>query len=194
MKKFYKYLIIFILFTASIYSQPKNDENYIPVKSTEQISVTANASANVIRGVTISSMVTDFSVDDLDFGDIFATGSTQTRSIANSNGRRFMATGQAGRYIFINYTSTVTLSNALWVAQYGGTTSTIPFTTTPIPDGTGANPNYVNPYPIVNGNSYLLINSGGIGTLYIWVGGRITIAANKPAGDYIGTFTISVSY
>jgi len=156
----------------------------------QTVSVTATGSAYVMRGVTVSTTGTN----TLNYGDILATGSTQTRSISNANGQKFLATGTPGYYVHINYTPTVTLSNALWVAQYGGTTGTITFSSNPAPQHTLGNSNYVNPVTITNGGSYLLTNSNGIGVIYIWVGGQISIIPNQPAGDYIGSFSITVSY
>jgi hypothetical protein len=151
--------------------------------------ITAPVTASLIRGLTIQA---DGS-NTLSFGEIVVTGSSQPRSIPNSNGQRFKVTGQPERNTSITYDETVTLDNNAWVAVNGGTQSTLTFTTTTI-DHTGSGTNYVNPVPVISGASVPLPNVSGTGTLYLWVGGAIVVPANHPQGDYIGTFHISVAY
>ena len=53
---------------------------------------------------------------------------------------------------------------------------------------------YSNPTSITSGSTLPLVNDNGTGELNVWVGGAITVSANQPAGDYVGTFSISVNY
>jgi len=155
-----------------------------------QLSTTATASLTVLRGVSISLTGSN----SLAFGDIYAQPNSQTRTITNQLGQQFLVQGNPGTNVIINYSSSSTLNNALWVLQNGGTQGTISYTANPLPVQTLANSTYTNPVTVNNGSSVVLTNSGGIGKLYIWVGGQITINANQPVGDYIGYFNINVSY
>jgi hypothetical protein len=169
-------IIIFLTFTTS----------------TLQSQVYTQAStgyATIIRGVALSLPGTN----SLDFGDIVVTTAVQTITISNQNGQKFLATGQNGKSIIITYPSSITLSNSAWVAQNGGTTSTLTFTSSTL-KRTGTNSSYVSPVDVTSGSSVVLPNLSGIGTLYLWAGGSIIVSANKPHGAYEGTYTLSISY
>lgn len=155
-----------------------------------QLSVTANASLLVLKGVSISVSGSN----TLAFGDIFASNSTQTKTITNQNGQKFLIQGNPGSNVIINYSSSVTINNSLWALQYGGTQGTINFSVNPLPVQTLANSNYINPITVNNGGSVVLTNSSGVGKLYLWIGGQITVNPNQPIGDYIGYININVSY
>lgn len=149
-------------------------------------SSTATATVNMIKPLSISAINST-----INFGEIILSGSSFVKNLDPSQGAVFKIEGHPNRNVIISYSYT-TLSNAQWVSQYGGTVGTLSF----LPDvvHTGSSSSYQLPKTITNGGSYQLINSGGIGVLYVWVGGSINIAANQPVGDYSGTFNIMVSY
>lgn len=154
---------------------------------------TANTTATVnialIRGLTITTSGSN----TLDFGEIVVTGSSQSSSITNANGQKFLITGHPGYPTTVNYSSSVTLNNNAWVATNGGTQSTLTFTTNTA-DETGLSSTYTDPDEIESGSSINLPNNSGIGTLYLWIGGAIAVPANHPQGDYVGTLNVSVAY
>lgn len=129
--------------------------------------------------------------NSINFGEIILTGSTFIKNLDPSNVGLFRIEGHPNGNIVISFSFT-SLSNAQWVSQCGGTVGTLNF----IADvaHTGSSSTYQNPVSVTNGGSHQLVNSGGIGVLYIWVGGSINILSNRPTGDYTGTFNIMVSY
>lgn len=149
-------------------------------------SSSATASVNMIKPLSITALNST-----IDFGEIILSGSSFIKNLEPSQGAIFRVEGHPNRNVIISYSYT-TMSNAQWVSQYGGTLGSLNF----YPDvvHTGASSTYQNPVPIINGGSYQLVNSGGIGLLYVWVGGSIKIFSDQPAGDYSGTFNIMVSY
>ena len=184
------------LFLNTSFSQTESEEAEIDLSAASgigdaiQLSTTASASLLVLKGVSISVSGSN----TLAFGDIFASSSTQTKTITNQNGQQFLIQGNPGSNVIINYSSSVTLSNSLWALQYGGTQGTIIYSVNTLPVQTLANSNYINPVTVNNGGSVVLTNSSGVGKLYLWVGGKITVNPNQPVGDYIGYININVSY
>lgn len=164
------------------------------VSYSQTASTTAITSAYVSRGVSFSSDERDaFSTSDIDFGDILIKTTAQNFTMLPQDGRRFRATGEVGKTFTTTYSLSVTLSNATWAAQYGAPTGTIVFTTATAKK-TGTNPNYVNPQNLPNGGTTVFQNVNGEGVCYIWVGGTLNVPANQRAGEYVGTFNITVSY
>jgi hypothetical protein len=157
-------------------------------------STTATTTAYIAKGVSFSSESRDaFSTDDIDFGDILIKTTPQSFTMLPQDGRRFKATGEVGKTFTTTYSLSVTLSNATWAARYGAPTGTIVFTTATAKK-TGTNPNYVNPQNLPNGGTTVFQNVNGEGVCYIWVGGTLNVPANHRAGEYVGTFNITVSY
>lgn len=140
----------------------------------------------MIKPLSISSIN-----DVINFGEIILSGSSFIKNLSPSSGAVFRIEGHPNRNVIISFNYT-NLSNAQWVSQFGGTVGSLSFTADVV--HTGSNPAYQNPVIVQNGSSYQLVNSGGIGLLYVWVGGTLNIQANQPAGDYEGTFKIMVSY
>jgi hypothetical protein len=178
-----KYSIFFLIFffisiNSDIYSQP-----------TQIFTQASTGYVTIIRGVAISLVGSN----SLDFGDVVVTNSVQTVTITNQNGQKFLATGEQGKSIIITYSPTVTLSNSAWVAVNGGTVSTLTFNSSTL-KRTGTSSSYVSPVDVTSGSSVVLPNLSGIGTLYLWAGGSITVSANKPHGEYEGTYAISIAY
>jgi len=145
----------------------------------QSASTSASGTVNIIQPLSITS-----TGGNLDFGDIILTGSTTTYQILPSQGQYFQIMGHPGRSVSIVFNS-INLSNAIWVGLNGGTVGDLLFV-----------PVVVNSQsePIISGNFYPLIINGSMGILDIRVGGSISVTANQPHGDYIGTFTVSVSY
>lgn len=149
----------------------------------------ATSTATVVKPVSITLSGSG----SLDFGEIIVTPSLQERFISNQEGQRFLVTGHPGRSVIISYPPSISLSNSAWVAVNGGTTSTVTFNANTV-TGTGSNSNYTSPVNISSGSGVVLPTVDNSGLLYIWLGGTINIEANKPPGNYTGSFTISVSY
>lgn len=141
----------------------------------------ANASATVIAAIGIANTV------DLDFGAIVPSGSsgTVTQSAAASPVRTpaggvtlgsaaavspatFTVTGEG------NATYAITLPGAPVTITDGGSNSMTIDAFSSSPNGTGT------------------LSGGGSQTLY--VGGRLNVGVNQPAGIYTGTFNVTVTY
>lgn len=152
----------------------------------QQYGNSAIAKVNMIKPLSITSINST-----IDFGEIILSGSNFIKSLNPSEGAIFKIEGHPNRNVIISFNQ-LTLSNSEWVSQNGGTLGTLNFEADVV--HTGANPSYQSPVSVQNGNSYQLINSSGIGILYLWVGGSLNIQANQPIGDYQGTFNIMVSY
>lgn len=177
-----KKLIIFFVFLFIAAS----NNNFIYCQSTANTS--ADITLNLIKGLTL----TTYGSNTLDFGEIVVTSNSQLVEISNQNGQVFHATGHPWRGVVVSYSSSVALNNNAWVAVNGGTQSTLTFITN-IADG-NYEPNYAN-NPVPSGSAgYLVPNSSGVGQGYLWVGGKITIAANQAPGNYIGQLSVAIAY
>lgn len=149
-------------------------------------STSATASVNMIMPLSITAISST-----INFGEIVLSRNSFVRYLTPAEGAIFKIIGHPGRSVTVSYNFSE-LSNSQWVGQNGGTVGTLSFF--PEVVHTGSNSSYQNPVTVQNGNSYILITSGSVGVLYIWVGGSINILTNQPAGDYIGTFNVTVSY
>lgn len=189
MKKTYSVLLksLFLAFTLYFLA---------PVNIYSQASTTLGVYARVLRIMTVNTV----GANQLNFGNISVTTSSQNFSISNQNGQKFEATGSTNYVIYADWPQTVTLNNYAWVISNGGTNGTITFSPNDIIQHTGDNSNWSNPSN-VSRNTYNYSNlyfrdtdNDGIGKVYFWLGGGLTVPANQPTGNYIGTLTFTVSY
>jgi hypothetical protein len=120
----------------------------------------------------------------LDFGEIILTGTSFTQNITPSTGQRFLISGQPNRAITLIYNS-IELTNAANPPNLIERVGTLTFS-----------PNVVNNagVNILSSDSVVLVNKGNVGEYELWVGGSIFVKSDQPHGDYIGTFTITVTY
>jgi hypothetical protein len=151
-------------------------------------SATAPITVSIIRALTIQNVA-----GNLQFPEVIMNGTQQTVSKTNSNGVRFLISGHSNRNVTVNYDLTAELNNNNYVAVNGGTNGTMTFTTN-VADQTGINTTYTNATPMTNGSTTQLVNNNGTGQLNVWVGGSITASSTQAAGDYTGTFNITVHY
>lgn len=154
--------------------------------SAQLSSISGTARVNMIKPLSITAIN-----NSINFGEIILSGSAFVYSLHPSQGAIFKIEGHPNRNVVISYTYSL-LSNAQWVAQYGGTVGSLSFTPKVI--HTGSISVYDLPEPVINGGSYQLPEENRIGILYVWVGGSLNIQANQPVGDYTGTFNITVTY
>ncbi len=151
---------------------------------------TASADATVSTKITKGLAIANIG-GSLDFGTILMTGSAQNPSITTQSGANFEVTGHPNKDVTVDFSS-VDLDNNAWASPLSAPTGTITFT--PTVEETGTSSTYSSPNIVTTGNTITLNNVNGTGTLYLWVGGALGIAANQPAGDYTGTFTVTVAY
>lgn len=166
-------ILIFFTLSISIFAQSNASAN-------------ANISASLKHGLTIANVG-----GDIDFGEIVLDGSAQNPSITPGSGTSFLVTGHPNTSVTVTF-SDVTLDNNAWVGTNGGTAGTMTFT--PAMEETGSNNTYTGANAITSSSSQTLANVTGVGTLYLWLDGSLSVAADQPAGDYTGTFTVSVAY
>ncbi len=141
-------------------------------------STTADATANIVSAISISK------VDNLRFGNV-AAGSSVGTVVLTATGTRSKTGG-------------VTLSNvntggpASFTVSGDGTATyaiTLPSTPTTLTDG-GTNNMTVDTFTSQPAGTGAL--TGGTQTLT--VGATLHVGANQPAGNYTGTFSVSVDY
>ena len=149
--------------------------------------ISENINISLISGLSLKKIG-----GDIDFGEVVATDSKQWKTKKPNNGARFVVTGFPDRKVTITYSRKVIVNNNQWVSNYSGNNGTMKFIAHV--RNTGNKSTYTNPRRVRSGKRYKLENSNGIGKLYLWVGGRIKIAANQPQGKYVGTFTLTVAY
>ena len=167
MKKLLFILLIILSATPAIFSQ------------TVFASQNAEAYANLIVPLSITP-----TSGDLDFGEIILTGSPYSPAIRPTSGKLFVVNGHPARTINVTFNDII-LDNNLWVAATGGVPGLLTFTPdVELDDGTN----------VISGDSHMLVLNGGVGELLFWVGGSISIAGNQSHGDYLGLFTLDVSY
>lgn len=150
----------------------------------------ASANADVLASLKKGLSITN-NTGDLNFGDIILIGSASTPLITPDAGVQFEVVGHPGKTVAVTFNS-VTLINDAWVVSNGGTTDNLVFT--PDVDETAGNSAYTGANNVTSGNTIALVNSSGLGYLYLWLGGSIAIKANQEQGDYVGTFTMNVAY
>ncbi|CAN5218680.1 hypothetical protein BH09PSE3_BH09PSE3_10090 [soil metagenome] len=144
------------------------------------MATTATASATVVTVQPLSLVKSD----DLDFGSMIATATAGTVKIDPSTDVRTTTGGvvvaggtpAAARFVaagLVNVLGIITLPTSITLNRTGGGgTMTIGTVTT-------------------NGSNIRLF-AGPI--LDVRVGGTLSVGANQPAGDYVGTFNITVVY
>jgi len=147
---------------------------------------TAAVAAQLKKGLAVTN-----EGGSLDFGETILTGVIQSDNITNDAGANFKVLGHPNRNVTITF-SAVNLTNDAWNVTMGGGTDDI-LVFTPTMDQSGSSPVHaVN--AVTSGNTLPLPNVTGTGTLYLWVGGSIAIAADQEHGDYVGTFQVDVAY
>jgi len=154
-----------------------------PAHAADQ-SGTANAA--VVRPNTL------IKTDDLDFGTLVSSPTAGTATInpvtnarttsggvtpAGSTPQRAVFQGTGGILLI-----TVTGDNSVTLTRAGGGTMTASLVRAATTSGGGIT---------ILGSSATLLPSG-VQTYYI--GGTLNVGANQPAGDYSGTFTLTVNY
>jgi hypothetical protein len=143
---------------------------------------------SLVRGLTMQA-----ATNTLDFGEIFVKPVSQQNFINQENGLKYLATGHPNRNATVTYDNSVTLTNSSWVASNGGQQGSILFTTATAQQ-TGNSPEYQNPSNLTSGSTATMVNDGGTGKLYMWLGGKLDVPADQPHGVYSGTFNISIAY
>ncbi len=155
---------------------------------------TANASANVKISLKKGLAISNVGGTEISFADVVVTSSAQTPTVAAGAGAHFLVSGHPNKPVTMTF-STVSLNNDAWVTSFGGgTNSTMTFT--PAMQHTGSESVYASgtPSDITSGNSVNLVNVSGVGNLNLWVGGSMAIAADQAQGDYVGSFSVTVTY
>lgn len=167
-------IVLCFLFISKIFSQSSSNFT-IPVL----ISVSNSLIINKVSG-------------DMDFGEVLSTTGSQILTKSPEDGVLFEVTGISRAEISIDYSTNIVLDNSDWITNYGGENGDLTF----IPNvrHTRKNPTYTNSRNLRDGRIIKLKNDSGIGKLFIWLGGELTVNPNQEAGDYKGTFNITVAY
>jgi hypothetical protein len=148
---------------------------------------TANATATVVRPITVSSSV------DLAFGNVVPGGTAGTLTLTAASSTAATAAGgvtQPGTQV-----GTVTAAK-FDVAGEGGLTYsiTLPASAATI-TGPAAATMTVDTFTSDLGASGTLSGAlGAAGSQSFYVGGKLHVGANQAAGNYTGTFSVTVAY
>ena len=147
---------------------------------------TANATATVVRPITVSSST------DLAFGNVVPSGSIGTLTVAASATPAPVAAGgvtQPG-------TQAGTITAAVFdVAGEGSLTYsiTLPGAAATI-NGPSAATMTVDTFTSSIASGTLSGSLGSAGTQSFYVGGKLHVGINQTAGNYTGTFSVTVAY
>ena len=156
----------------------------------------AQVSANAEVKITLKKAlaIANPGASDVDFGEVLLTGGVQTPSVAPASGANFVVTGHPNRDIAITF-GTASITNNAWNTSMGGGVNDA-ITFTPDVEETSNEPVYASGTPgtVTTGDTETLANTAGTGTLYLWIGGDLAVAADQEHGDYTGTFTLTVAY
>lgn len=155
---------------------------------------TANATAPVKISLKKGLSVSNVGGTEISFTDVVVTSSAQTPTVAAGNGAHFLVSGHPNKPVTMTFSS-VSLNNDSWVTSFGGgTNSTMTFTPTMQQTGSESVYSSGTPSDVTSGNSVKLVNVSGVGNLNLWVGGSMSIAADQAQGDYVGSFSVTVTY
>ena len=176
MKKNIQVFLLILFFHTLVYAQIFSTSLDFPI------------SMNVQNSLTISKVK-----GELDFGEVLSTPISQSLTIDPEFGVLFEVIGISRERIMVDYTANVILNNYNWVSL-NPLSEPDDLTFTPDVRQTGARSTYINSTNLRNGKRIRLSNDNGIGKLYIWVGGDLVINPNQKAGEYEGSFNITVTY
>jgi len=153
-------------------------------------SATAPVSLRISKALAISNIG-----GSLVFLPVLESGSGSTETITQANGANFRVTGHPNRAVTITYAD-VTLTNNQWNTDNSmpaGNNASMTFEADM--NHTGSSSTWAAGTSVsTGGDTHNLVNVTGTGTLYLWVGGDVDVAAGQNIGDYVGTLTVSVAY
>ena len=139
-------------------------------------SANINATATVFQAMTVSG------ARDLDFGNVFP-GVAKAVGIAAPTSGQFALTGQNSANVDLSFTLPTDLVDGgnnlpigTWTGCHNTSNATAGCTSfTPSAGSTAS-------------------QFSGTGSLWVWVGGTVSPAANQAAGTYTGTVTLTAAY
>lgn len=158
------FIIVFLFSSAMLWSQNSSQ-------------CSANVTASLVQGLS-----TQLINPNLDFGETILDGNASVLNKDPQKGINLKISGHPRKDVIFNY-SPVQLTSSSGSLNF-----------TPDVRHTNADPVYSDPVTVADGCGVPLKNLNGDGVLYLWVGGNINIQKNQPAGDYSGSFLITVSY
>jgi hypothetical protein len=150
-------------------------------------SQTYSATLSIVVTATVISGLSLTAAGSVNFGEILAgTTPASLNAQSNINAPIISAAGARNNGITVTYSSTSTLND--------GSGNTLTFT--PSVYGSTSSTDQAGSTPVSSGSRVTLTGlRRGTGYYYFWLGGDLgTIPLNQPAGNYNGTFTLSVSY
>jgi spore coat protein U-like protein len=139
-------------------------------------SANINATATVFQAMTVSG------ARDLDFGNVFP-GVNKTIGVAAATSGQFALTGQNSANVNLSFTLPTNLTsgaNNLPIGTWTGCHNTSNAT---------AGCTAFTPSAAATASAF-----SGTGSLWVWVGGTVSPAANQAAGSYTGTVTLTAAY
>ena len=139
-------------------------------------------SANITATATVYQAMTVTGARTLDFGAVFP-GVNKTIGVAAATSGQFSMTGQNSANVNVSFTLPANLTsgaNNLPIGTWTGCHNTSNSTT-----GCTA----FTPSAAATASAF-----SGTGSLWVWVGGTVSPAANQASGTYNGTVTMTAAY
>lgn len=139
-------------------------------------------SANITATATVYQAMTVSGARTLDFGSVFP-GANKTIGVVAPTSGQFALTGQNSAAVNVSFTlptnlvsGTDNLPIGTWTGCHNTSNSTAGCTS-------------FTPSAAASASAF-----SGTGSLWVWVGGTVSPAANQPAGTYNGTVTLTAAY
>ena len=139
-------------------------------------------SANITATATVFQAMTVTGARTLDFGSVFP-GVNKTIAIAAATSGQFTLTGQNSANVNLTFTLPANLvsgANNLPIGTWTGCNNT---------SNSTAGCTAFTPSAAATASAF-----SGTGSLWVWVGGTVSPAANQAAGTYNGTVTMTAAY
>jgi hypothetical protein len=139
-------------------------------------SANINATATVFQAMTVSG------ARDLDFGNVFP-GVNKVIGVGAATSGQFALTGQSSANVNLTFTLPANLAsggNNLPIGTWTGCHNT---------SNSTAGCTAFTPSAAATASAF-----SGAGSLWVWVGGTVSPAANQAAGVYTGTVTLTAAY
>jgi hypothetical protein len=145
-------------------------------------SANINATANVLQPLTVTG------TNNLAFGNVYPGVNKSIAYSDATNAGKFSVTGYGGAQVSVGFTLPTTLngpsSSTLpidsWTGYYNTTNS-----------ATSGGSTFTPSASVVTTN---LSGSGGTGSLFVFVGARVSPTGTQTAGAYTNTVTMTVAY
>ena len=167
-----KIFILFMLLSLSVLSAQNRYVASVPIH------------VSLVKGLSLNIMK-----NNLDFGEVILSRTGTLIKKSATEGIIFEISGNPNKNVAINY-STTNLTNSAWSEIFGGTKGNINF----IPDVFVSTEKKQSELQKIENGNLVNIDKSNDRKILVNIGGYLNVAANQPAGNYIGNIYLTVSY